>query len=196
MKKFIISEEERSRILSLHEGFKKGLLSEQSVKVSGPYKCINPDDCVDNGFYGKDIYIVKLNKTACRYEKQGNMNYMEWFPVSGDTCGEGLTSYSGGKFYVASSWGNNGIGIPEENTLLSTNGGNGYDTEEEAKKAVSQILNPKGKTGRQVQKGTAKDGTKYKQVTKYDQQGDVQKSKLNLTSSTGNKTVEKTKSGL
>jgi hypothetical protein len=196
MRKIIISEEEKIRILNLHEEFKKPILNEQSVKVSGPYKCINPNDCLDNDFYGQDIYIVKLNKTACRYEKQGNLNYMKWFPVSGDTCGEELTSYLGGKFYVASSWGNNGMGIPKENTLLSTNGGNGYNTEEEAKRAVSQILNPKGKKGRQVTKGTADDGSKYKQVTKYDQQGDVQNSKYKMTSATGNKTVEKTQSGL
>ena len=31
MKKFIISEEEKSRILSLHEGFKKGLMNEQTT---------------------------------------------------------------------------------------------------------------------------------------------------------------------
>jgi hypothetical protein len=31
MKKFIISEEERSRILSLHEGLKKGLMNEQTT---------------------------------------------------------------------------------------------------------------------------------------------------------------------
>ena len=30
MKKFLISEEEKSRILSLHEGFKKGLMNEQT----------------------------------------------------------------------------------------------------------------------------------------------------------------------
>jgi hypothetical protein len=80
--------------------------------------------------------------------------------------------------------------------VSSTNGGQGYNTLEDAKKGVSLVLNPKGNTGRQVQKGTAEDGTKYKQVTKYNQQGDVQKSKLKMTTAAGNKTVEKGKSGL
>ena len=61
---------------------------------------------------------------------------------------------------------------------------------------MALVLNPQGKTGRQVEKGTAQDGTKYKQVTKYNQQGDIQKSKLKMTTATGNKSVEKGKSGL
>ena len=80
--------------------------------------------------------------------------------------------------------------------VSSTNNGQGYNTLEEAKKGVSLVLNPKGNTGRQVEKGTADDGTTYKQVTKYNQQGDVQKSKLKMTTATGDKSVEKGKSGL
>ena len=55
MKKFIISEEEKRRILNLHEGFKKGVLTEQYTKVEGPFK--------DVAFAGTgDLYIMKLEK--------------------------------------------------------------------------------------------------------------------------------------
>jgi hypothetical protein len=80
--------------------------------------------------------------------------------------------------------------------VSATNNGQGFNTLEEAKKGVSLVLNPQGKTGRQVEKGTDEQGTKYKRVTKYNQQGDVQKSKLNMTTAVGNKTVQKGKSGL
>jgi hypothetical protein len=64
MRKFIISEEEKSRILNLHEGFKKGLLNEQVsdlngsqyyTKVEGPFKDVA---AAGTG----DLYIMKLEK--------------------------------------------------------------------------------------------------------------------------------------
>jgi hypothetical protein len=38
MKKFIIIEDEKRRILNLHEGFKKGVLNEQYTQEEGPIK--------------------------------------------------------------------------------------------------------------------------------------------------------------
>ena len=37
MVKYNISEEEKKRILNLHEDFKKGVLTEQYTKVEGPF---------------------------------------------------------------------------------------------------------------------------------------------------------------
>jgi hypothetical protein len=200
MKKFIISEEEKRRILNLHEGFKKGVLTEQYTKVEGPFK--------DVGAEGTgDLYIMKLEKSLCRWD--GGMKSQAFgdnvslstgqiFQMTGSTCAEGFTTIPGGKFYVQNvvdgkiQMFNN----RSKYYVSATNNGQGYNTLEDGKKGVALVLNPQGKTGRQVQKGTEEDGTKYKQVTKYDQQGDVQKSKLKMTTAAGNKTVEKGKSGL
>lgn len=204
MKKFIISEEEKRRILNLHEGFKKGILNEQFTKVEGPFKDVTGDARVG------DLYIMKLEKSLCRWDGEiktqalGDDTIMyngQLFQMTGTTCGEGFTTIPGGKFYVQYHSGMTDGKIkmlPTNNKgyVAATNNGQGYNSVEEAKKGVSLILNPQGKTGRQVTKGTADDGSKYKKVTKYNQQGDVQNSKFKMTSATGNKTVEKSKSGL
>ena len=200
MKKFIISEDEKRRILNLHEGFKKGVLNEQYTQVEGPFK--------DVAYAGTgDLYIMKLEKSLCRWNKETKSQAFgddtslyrgQIIAMSGSTCGEGFVTIPGGKFYVHHpvdgkiEMFNSG----SRYYINATNNGQGYNTVEDAKKGVSLLLNPQGKTGRQVQKGTDEQGTKYKQVTKYDQQGDVQKSKLKMTTSAGNKSVEKAKSGL
>jgi hypothetical protein len=200
MKKFIISEDEKRRILNLHEGFKKGVLNEQYTQVEGPFK--------DVAYAGTgDLYIMKLEKSLCRWDKETKSQAFgddtslyrgQIIAMSGSTCGEGFVTIPGGKFYVHHpvdgkiEMFNSG----SRYYINATNNGQGYNTVEDAKKGVSLLLNPQGKTGRQVQKGTDEQGTKYKQVTKYDQQGDVQKSKLKMTTAAGNKSVEKAKSGL
>jgi hypothetical protein len=200
MKKFIISEEEKRRILNLHEGFKKGVLNEQYTQVEGPFK--------DVAYAGTgDLYIMKLEKSLCRWDKETKSQAFgdntslyrgQVIEMTGSTCGEGFVTIPGGKFYVHHpvdgkiEMFNSG----SRYYINATNNGQGYNTVEDAKKGVSLLLNPQGKTGRQVQKGTAEDGTKYKQVTKYDQQGDIQKSKLKMTTAAGDKSVEKAKSGL
>jgi hypothetical protein len=200
MKKFIISEDEKIRILNLHEGFKKGVLNEQYTQVEGPFK--------DVAYAGTgDLYIMKLEKSLCRWNKETKSQAFgddtslyrgQIIAMSGSTCGEGFVTIPGGKFYVHHpvdgkiEMFNSG----SRYYINATNNGQGYNTVEDAKKGVSLLLNPQGKTGRQVQKGTDEQGTKYKQVTKYDQQGDVQKSKLKMTTAAGNKSVEKAKSGL
>jgi len=201
MKKFLISEEEKNRILNLHEGFKKGVISEQFTKVEGPYK-----DVAAQGGTG-DLYIMKLEKSMCRWDQETKhplfgdnesmyMGYMT--PMTAATCGEGFTTIPGGKFYVQRVEDGKIVTFHKDSRyyVSATNNGQGYNTSEDAKKGVALVLNPQGKTGRQVEKGTAQDGTKYKQVTKYNQQGDIQKSKLKMTTATGNKSVEKGKSGL
>ena len=201
MKKFLISEEEKRRILNLHEGFKKGVLSEQFTKVEGPYK-----DAGAQGGTG-DLYIMKLEKSMCRWDQQNKSkafgdnesNYRGYMtPMTGDTCGEGFTTIPGGKFYVQGTVDGKikmyNVGSRYYDT--ATNMGQGYNTAEEAKKAITTLFNPKGYTGRQVEKGTAEDGTKYKDVTKFDKEGVVQKNKLKMTTSGGTKTVQRTQSGL
>jgi hypothetical protein len=203
MKKFIISEEEKSRILSLHEGFKKGLLNEQFTKVEGPFKDVA---AAGTG----DLYIMKLEKSLCRWDGEiktqalGDDTIMyngQLFQMTGTTCGEGFTTIPGGKFYVQYHSGMTDGKIkmlPTDNKgyVAATNNGQGYNSVEEAKKGVSLMLNPQGNTGRQVNKGTTKDGSKYKEVNKYNQQGDIQKSKLKTTTAAGNTSIKKGKSGL
>ena len=200
MKKFLISEEEKNRILNLHEGFKKGVLTEQYTKVEGPFK--------DVAFAGTgDLYIMKLEKSLCRWDgvmksqafgDNTSLSTGQLFLMTGSTCGEGFTTIPGGKFYVQRVEDGKIVTFYKDSRyyVSATNNGQGYNTLEDAKKGVALVLNPQGKTGRQVEKGTAQDGTKYKQVTKYNQQGDIQKSKLKMTTATGNKSVEKGKSGL
>ena len=67
MRNFIISEKEKRRILNLHEGFKKGLLSEQYTKVEGPFK----DQMVGIG----NLYIMKLENSLCVYSKKPSQFY-------------------------------------------------------------------------------------------------------------------------
>ena len=102
MKKFLISEDEKRRILNLHEGFKKGLLNEQYTKVEGPFK--------DVGVAGTgDLYIMKLEKSLCRWDggmksqafgDNTSLSTGQIFQMTGSTCGEGFTTIPGGKFYV------------------------------------------------------------------------------------------------
>jgi hypothetical protein len=200
MKKFIISEEEKSRILNLHEGVKKGTLNEQSrdytgsqyyTKVEGPFK--------DVGLVGTgDIYVMKLEKGLCRYDTSPSDMYRQVFVMTGSTCGEGFTTIPGGKFYIQQESDGKIVTFHKDSRhyVSATNNGQGYNTLEDAKKGASLLLNPKGHTGRTVVKGTDNDGTEYKQVTKYNRQGDVQKSRTKMTTATGNKSVERRKSGL
>jgi hypothetical protein len=200
MKKFIISEEERSRILNLHEGFKKDLINEEVsdytgsqyyTKVEGPFK--------DVAYVGTgDVYIMKLEKTLCRYTKTPSEFYNKIYVMTGTTCGEEYTTIPGGKFYIQQESEGKITSFHRESRYYvnATNNGQGYNTVEEAKKGISILFNPKGSAGRQVLKGTNDIGEKYKQVTKYDKEGNVQKSKTKITTATGNKSVEKLKSNL
>jgi hypothetical protein len=213
MKKFLISEEERSRILSLHEGFKKELLkedefrygSEYFTKVEGPFQT--------QTFQGS-VYIMKLEKTLCRYDDATKRKVYgdeydsiaaggEYILMTGSTCNSvhpGFTTIPGGKFYVLYQGGDDGslIMYPRgsQNYTLATNGSKGYNTKEEAKKAISLIMNPQGKVGRDVIRGTSDDGGKYKIVNKYNQQGDLKKVKSTWTTDSGDKNRNKRKTGL
>ena len=165
--------------------------SQYYTKVEGPFK--------DVGYRGSGtVYIMKLEKTLCRYSKTPSEFYNRIYVMTGSTCGEEYTTIPGGKFYIQQESEGKIKSFHHESRFYvsSTNNGQGFNTLEEAKKGVSLILNPQGKTGRQVEKGVDVHGTKYKQVTKYNQQGDVQKGKLSMTTSVGDKTVQKVKSGL
>ena len=191
MKKFIISEDEKNRILNLHEGFKKGVLTEQYTKVEGPFK----DQIEGVG----NIYIMKLEKSLCRWD--GGMKSQAFgdntslyngqiFQMTGSTCGEGFTTIPEGKFYVQYHNTSNGK-ITSFNSgsryyVSATNNGQGYDSQEDAKKGVSLLLNPEGKVGRNV---TNYDGGKV--VSKYNQQGDLKKVKIKYSG-----TTQKYKTGL
>ena len=194
MKKFIITEDEKRRILGLHEGFKKGVLSEQNedytggqyyTKVEGPYK-----DAGAQGGTG-DLYIMKLEKSLCRWDQQSKARAFgdneslyrgRIIPMTGATCGEGFTTIPGDKFYVQHIVdGRIRMYVVDSRHYDSaTNRGQGYATAEEAKKAITIMFNPKGYSGRQVQKGTDDVGTKWKTVTKYDKEGTVKGDKFKM----------------
>jgi len=184
MRKFLISEDEKRRIINLHEGFKKTLISEQvSGATSG----------TTSGIEGVgNVYIMKLEKTLCRWDGQprGNLFKGQVIQSSGNTCGEGFTTIPAGKFYVQYHNTSNGkiemFNSGSRYYVSATNNGQGYNSQEEARKGVSLLLNPQGKVGRNVQKI---DGGKI--VSKYNQQGDLKKVKINYSGST-----QKYKTGL
>ena len=183
MVKYIISEEEKKRILNLHERFKKGVLTEQYTKVEGPFT----DKLRGIG----DLYIMSLDKSLCLYSKKPSQFYNKTYLMTGSTCGEEYTTIPGGKFYV--QFHNTSNGKIESFTLdssyyvTSTNNGQGYNTLEDAKKGVSLLFNPQGKVGRNVTKSD--DGRKI--ISKYNQQGDLKKVKVKYSGGT-----QKYKTGL
>jgi hypothetical protein len=191
MRMFIISEEEKRRILNLHEGVKNGILNEQYTKVEGPFK----DQLVGIG----NLYIMKLEKSLCRWDGQtksqtfgDNLSIYQGqtLQMSGTTCGEGFTTIPGGKFYVLFHNTSNGkiesFTLGNESYVSATNNGQGYNSQEEAKRGVSFLLNPQGKVGRNV---TKSDGGKI--ISKYNQQGDLKTVKVKSDGGT-----EKYKTGL
>ena len=93
MKKFIITEEEKNRILNLHEGFKKGVITEQFTKVEGPYKNVAGIAIIG------DLYIMRLEKSMCRHQSQN----FTMTSMTGTTCGEDYITIPGGKFYIGTS---------------------------------------------------------------------------------------------
>ena len=182
MRNFIISEEEKKRILNLHEGFKKGLLSEQYTKVEGPFK--DQTEGIGN------LYIMKLENSLCVYSKKPSEFYNKIYLMTGSTCGEEYTTIPGGKFYVQFHNTSNGkiesFSLDSRYYVSATNNGQGYNSQEEAKRGVSLLLNPQGKIGRSV---TKSDDRKI--ISKYNQQGDLKKVKVKYSGGT-----EKYKTGL
>jgi hypothetical protein len=191
MKTFIIDNEEKKRILNLHESFKKKVVSEQYTKIEGPF--IDRLEGVGN------VYIMKLEKSLCRWDGQSKSQAFgdntsvytgQVFQMTGSTCGEGFTTISAGKFYI--QFHNTSSGKIEmfnsgsRYYVTATNNGQGYTTQEEAKKGVSLLLNPDGKVGRNVQKTEL-----GKTVSKYNQQGDLKSVKVKYSGGT-----EKYKTGL
>ena len=159
--KIIITEKQRRLLESK-------LLGEQSLPVktiSGPYKPINE--------VSFDLYIVKLEQSMCRDDRR-QMSRFTLTPMTGETCPQEFIPLPGNRFYIY--WpASDGLRMftPEhQNYVLATNNSQGYSTEEEAKKAVSKIINPQGVVGRQV-KNISQDGVNYKSVSKYDKQGNL-----------------------
>jgi hypothetical protein len=137
--------------------------------ISGPYKPINE--------VGFDLYIVRLEQSMCRDDRREgtrfNMVYM-----TGTTCPQDFTPFPANRMYLfwPSSSGLRMFTPDHQTYVLATNNGQGYGTEEEAKKAVAKIINPQGRTGRQV-RNFSQDGVNYKSVSKYDRQGNLIKVK-------------------
>jgi hypothetical protein len=191
MDKFIIDNKEKNRILNLHESFKKEVIKEQYTKIEGPF--IDRLEGVGN------VYIMKLEKSLCRWDGQSKSQAFgdntsvytgQVFQMTGSTCGEGFTTIPAGKFYIQHHNTSSGkietFNSGSRYYVTATNNGQGYTTQEEAKKGVSLLLNPDGKVGRNVQKTEL-----GKTVSKYNQQGDLKSVKVKYSGGT-----EKYKTGL
>ena len=188
MIKYIISEEEKKRILNLHERFKKGVLTEQYTKVEGPFT----DKLRGIG----DLYIMSLDKSLCLYSKKPSQFYNKTYLMTGSTCGEEETTIHGGKFYVQYHNTSNGqiesFRLDSSEYVSATNNGLGYNSKEEAKKGVSLLLNPEHRVGRNVEKKQYMDGfPDRKIISRYNRQGELIKVKIKSSDGT-----QKYKTGL
>jgi len=185
--------------LELNEGqdFKDG--SEYFTKVEGPFH--TPDS--------GNLFIMKLEKTLSRYDgelafgSKSKASPGEYIVMSETTQDDkDFTQIPGGKFYVLSESDKGKIVMFNKDSRFYTNATNnskGYNTKEEAKKAISLIMNPEGKKGRQVQRGTYKDDkgkeVPFKKVSRYDSEGNLKQTKIVSKTDQG-RTKEKIKTGL
>jgi hypothetical protein len=153
---------------------------EQFVTIKGPYRNVSGDAGVSQ------LFVMRLDKPLCRYT--GKVNVVtdpvnapmkdQYYTMTGSSCPTDYELTPSGKFYVQF------IDINSKKLkmfpstmgpyVVATNNGQGYATEQEAIKAVSNIINPSGKVGRQV---TKIDGN-VKQIEKYNRQGDLKKVKI------------------
>lgn len=165
----------------------KRILKEQAI-VSGPYK---PLGRVTLG----DLYILKTDKVMCM-----NKTNNETIVATNNVCPSGYITIPANKFFVSGEKRNtdNSLMImptSQGEYVLGTNNGQGYNSEEEAKKAISKIINPEGFKGRQVEKTPT-----GKTVTKYSREGDLKsvKQNINYTNPQGQQSTlkSKTSSGL
>jgi len=152
----------------------KRIIKEQNT-TSGPYRSlVEPLG---------DLFIVKLDRNMCMDQRREiTRNQLSY--ATGSTCPDQFIMFPGNKFYVyKSEQGQLKMFTPERTQFaLATNNRNGYNTEQDAKNAVSKIINPQGYTGRKVEKTN-----QGKVVSKYDKQGNLQqvKSKWNYVDPQG-----------
>jgi len=216
-----LSEEEKNSIREQHEGRMKMkvtnenfhkmvnkklghvdlyLNEQQSTKVLGPFKHQNL--VRDARFDSNTVYVVKLDRDACMAGPSGLDGTRPdrgtlYEPTNGKCTYDKDTLLPGNKYYVSSQFGKRML-MPvkighSETFMLSTNGEQGYNTPEEAKEAISNMINPRGEKGRQVSNYTDDEGNKIKSVDKYNRKGDLKKVKEKLTTTSGE--VSKTKKG-
>jgi len=186
MKKIIrLTESDLARII-------KNVIKEQ-IRVEGPFTTkITPYS---------DLYIMKHDKTFCM-DQTRSFSRNKISVMTGSTCPEEHITFPVNKFYVYQK-------EDEKLKLMSpdrmgyfemTNNGQGYNTQEEAKKAISILFNPKNKTGRSVDKSSVGQKGYGKQISKYDKKGNLIKTKSvwNYTDEEGKKQKgrEVTKTGL
>jgi hypothetical protein len=170
--KFLISESQKKKLI---EYYRIGL--NEQTRIEGPFK--NPNSTTG------DLYVMKNEKNMCRNDNADLTRYTI-YPMTGSTCDQGYTLIPGGKYYVQffhSVKNNIYMFTPEyKEYFVATNNGQGYATPQEAKKAISQILNPAGNVGRNVTNIKSKDqygkDQTYKMVSKYDKQGNLKKIKV------------------
>jgi hypothetical protein len=150
----------------------KRVLKEQT-KVSGPYKPLTQPI--------GDLYIIKTDKNACMDQRTA-MSRNQITILTGNTCPPEHIFIPGNKYFISDS--SMKVMSPDrgEYYVAATNNGQGYNSEEDAKKGVSQIMNPEGYKGKKVVKN------QYgKEVSKYDKEGNLKtvKQKFNYVDQSG-----------
>lgn len=152
----------------------KKIIKEQTT-TSGPYR--SPTEPIG------DLYIVKVDRNMCM-DQRAQLTRNQLTFATGSTCPSEFIFLPGNKFYVYTTGsGKLKMFAPEQNQfILATNNRNGYNTEEEAKGAVSKLINPRGYVGRRVEKTNL-----GKNIYRYDQKGNLLKvkSKWNYTDDQG-----------
>ncbi len=148
----------------------KRVISEQ-IKVEGPFKS-------STTVLG-DLYIMKHDKTYCMDQRR-ELSRNQVSVMTGSTCPQEFLTFPANKFYVYLKE-DEKLKLPSpdrEGYFEMTNNGQGYDTQEEAKKAIARIFNPENRTGRSVvKKGEGQKG-QSKMVSKYDKEGNLTKNKM------------------
>lgn len=170
----------------------KNVIKEQ-IRVEGPFKS-------STAIYD-DLYIMKHDKNYCMDQRR-EITRNQVSVMTGSTCPEEHITFPINKFYVYQKQQEKlKLPSPEQRGYLEmTNNGQGYNTQEEAKKAIARLFNPENKTGRSVIKRGEGQKGQSKIVSKYDKQGNLIKNKMswNYTDEEGKKQKgrEVTKTGL
>jgi hypothetical protein len=178
-----------SKLINAKSGDVKPLVTEnniveQFVTIKGPYN----DVTGESG--GGQLFIVRLDKPLCRYTGKApdianptkeTLNAPmrdQYYSMTGSSCPTDYVLTPSGKFYVQFMNINSKklqMFPPSMSSyVVATNNGQGYATEQEAINAVSKIINPSGKVGRQV----TKINGNVKHIAKYNRQGELKKLKI------------------
>ena len=158
---------------------KRVIINEQ-IKVAGPFNKFMLG--VGDAAKRDTLYIMKYDKDMCYQNKNlfdGKGLYQgDLFPPDeSGKCTQHQTKLPKNKFYIHHGDNMKNYEHTDDEHAIATNNQQGFNSAEEAKKSVSQLINPDGKKGRQVAKGTytGDGGAKGvgKTISKYDKEGNL-----------------------